>query len=132
MKKLIILLCSIATTACVTSYNPTYRFNQIQVVNLSGSTIEEVGVRVVDTDKALSCDKVTNNAICDDYFGARRLPQRGIELNWTHPDGSRNSEVLTPKVPITFYSSIPLRIIIEVNEDGSVNPYFEQDSRATK
>lgn len=132
MKKLIILLSSIATAACVTGYIPTYRFNQIQVVNLSGSTIEDVGVRVVDSEKALSCDEVAKNAICDDRFGTRRFPQQGIELSWTHSDGNRKSEVLTPKIPITFYSAVPLRIVMEVNEDGSVNPFFEQGSRGTR
>lgn len=132
MKKLIILLSGIATAACVTGYNPTYRFNQIQVVNLSGSTIEDVGVSVVDSEKTLSCDEVANNAICNDRFGSRRFPQQGIELRWTHPDGNRKSQVLTPRIPITFHSTIPLRIVMEVNEDGSVNPFFEQDSRTTR
>ena len=132
MKKLIILLSSFATVACVTGYTPSYRFNQIQVVNLSGSTIEDVGVRVVDTEKALSCDEVAMNAVCEDRFGARPFPQQGIELSWTHPGDNRKREVLTPKVPITFYSSIPLRIVMEVNEDGSVSSFFEQDSLAKR
>ena len=132
MKMLIILLCSFATVACVTGYNPTYRFNQIQVVNLAGSTIEDVGVRVVDSERALSCDKVAKNAVCYDRFGARRFPQQGIELSWTHPDGNRKSEMLTPNVPITLHSAIPLRIVMEVNEDGSVNPFFEQESRGPR
>lgn len=132
MKKLIILLSSFAIAACVTGYNPTYRFNEIQVVNLSGSTIEDVSVRVVDSEKALSCDEVAKNAICNDHFGGRRFPQQGIELSWTHPDGNRKSEVLTPKIPVTLQSAIPLRIIMEINEDGSVNPFFEQESRAKR
>ena len=132
MKKLIILLCSLATTACVTSYNPTYRFNQIQVVNLSGSTIEEVGVRVVDSEKTLICDEVAMNAVCEDRFGTRPYPQQGIELSWTLPGGERKREVLTPEIPVTFYPSNPLRIVMEVNEDGSVKPFFEQDSQAKR
>ena len=132
MKKLIILLSGIATVACATGYNPTYRFNQIQVVNLSGSTIEDVGVRVIDSEKALSCDEVAKNAVCEERFGARRFPQQGIELSWTHPDGNRKSELLAPKVPITLYASTPLRIVMEVNEDGSVNPFFEQESRGPR
>lgn len=132
MKKLIILLSSIVTVACITGYNPTYRFNQIQVVNLSDSTIEDVSVRVVDSEKALSCDEVAKNAVCEDRFGTRRFPQQGIELSWTHPDGNRKSEVLTPKIPITLHSSHPLRIVMEVNEDGSVNPFFEQDNQAKR
>ena len=132
MKKLVVLFASLVTAACATGYHPVYRFNEIQVVNLSGSTIEDVSVRVIDSEKALSCDEVAKNAICDDRFGMRRFPQQGIELSWTHPDGNRKSEMLTPNVPITLHSAIPLRIVMEVNEDGSVNPFFEQESRGPR
>ena len=132
MKKLIMLLFSFANLACVTGYYPTYRFNQIQVVNLSGSTIKDVGVRVVDSEKTLICEEVAKNAICNDRFGTRRFPQQGIELSWTHPDGKRKSEVLAPSVPVTFYSASPLRIVMEVNEDGSVNAFFDQGGRGTR
>ena len=132
MKKLIILISCIATAACATGYNPTYRFNEIQVVNLSGSTIGDVGVRVIDSEKTLSCDEVANNAICDDRFGMRLFPQQGIELSWTHPDGNRKSEVLNPGIPVTLQPATPLRIVMEVNEDGSVNPFFEQESRGPR
>ena len=132
MKKFVILLASLVTAACATGYIPSYRFNQIQVVNLSGSSIEDVGVRVVDSEKALSCEEVAMNAVCEDRFGSRPYPQQGIELNWTHPGGDRKREVLTPEVPVTFYSTTPLRIVMEVKEDGSVNPFFEQDSQAKR
>lgn len=132
MKKLVVLLSSLAISACATGYNPTYRFNQIQVVNLSGSTIEDLDVRVIDSEKALSCNEVAMNAVCEDRFGTRPFPQQGIELGWTHPGDERKREVLTPKIPVTFYSTTPLRIVMEVNEDGSVNSFFEQDSQAKR
>ena len=132
MKKLVILLSSLVAAACATGYNPTYRFNQIQVVNLSGSTIEDIAVRVVDSEKALSCDKVAMNAVCEDRFGPRPFPQQGIELSWTDSGDNRKSELLTPKIPVTFYAASPLRVVMEVKEDGSVNPFFEQDSQAKR
>lgn len=132
MKQLIILLASFATVACATGYTPTYRFNEIQVVNLSGSNIEDVGVRVVDSEKTLSCGEVAPNAICYDRFGARRFPQQGIELSWTPLGDNLKREVLNPKIPVTFYPSSPLRIVMEVNEEGSVKSYFEQDSQAKR
>ncbi len=132
MRKLAILLSSLATAACATGYNPTYRFNQIQVVNLSGSNIENVGVRVIDSEKAISCDEVAMNAVCEDRFGPRLFPQQGIELSWTDSGDNRKSELLTPKIPVTFYAASPLRVVVEINEDGSVKPFFEQDSQAKR
>lgn len=132
MKKLTILLSSFAVAACVTGYSQIYRFNQIQLVNLSDSTIGEVDIRVLDSEKAVSCEKVAKNAICDDRFGARRYPQRGIELSWTHPGGNRKTELLTPRMPVSPRSASPLRIVIEVYEDGSANAFFENSGRGSR
>ena len=39
MKNLAIMLLAGLSAACVTGYSPTYAFNQMQVVNLTGSLI---------------------------------------------------------------------------------------------
>ena len=127
MIKLSILLFSILTAACAGGYNPTYYFNEIQVVNLSGATISKVNLRISGSDKTLSCDEVANNAICHDHFAKRRYPQQEIDLSWTHGDGSQKSQQLTPAIPAYFRPVFGLRVMLEINEDGSVESYFEQD-----
>jgi hypothetical protein len=127
MKKIIVLLMSFITTACVTGYNPTYWFNEVQVVNLSGSAITDVKVRVVDTMKSYGCEEVAQFALCRDYFGKRQYPQQGIELSWTHPDGSSKSELLGASIPVYYNAAFPLRIVMEVLEDGSVKIFYEQE-----
>ena len=128
MKKLAIVFAGLAVTACVTGgYQPTYRFKQLQVVNLTGATVENVEVRVLESEKTLACAEVNNNAICNKYFGSRRYPQRGVQLNWTHTDGSGRSETFNPPIPVTFYNAFPLRIIMEINPEGSVQAFYEQD-----
>ncbi len=128
MKKLSILLFSVLTVACVMGYNPTYYFDGIQVANLSGAAISNVNLSVTGSDKTLSCDEVAKNALCHDHFGNRRYPQQVIELSWTHGDGSRKSQQLTPPVPAYYSPGRPLRLMLEINEDGSVKPFFEQNS----
>ena len=127
MKKLALLPLGLLLTACVSGYNPFYYFNEVQVVNQTGDRIADVSVRIIDSKKALACDEVNNFAMCDDRFGKRRYPQQGIELSWTHPDGERKSETFNPSVPAFFGSASPLRIVVEIKEDGSVNPFYEQD-----
>ena len=116
------------TFACATGYNPRYYFNEIQAVNITSAMITDVAIRVADSPKTLACEEVAKNAMCADRFGKYPYPQQGIELSWTHTDGSRKSEMLAPKIPITFNSVFSLRIVMEINEDGSVKPFFEQDS----
>jgi hypothetical protein len=127
MKKLSILLFSVLTVACVTGYNPTYYFNEIQVVNLSGATITNVSMRVKGSDKTLSCEEVTKNRLCHDRFGKRLYPQQEIELSWTHSDGSQKSQQLNPGIPAYYFPVFALRVMLEINEDGSVKSFFEQD-----
>ena len=44
-----------------------------------------------------------------------------------HPDGSRKAETLNPPVPAYYYSSLPLQISAEINEDVSVRPFYKQE-----
>ena len=77
--------------------------------------------------KTLSCDRVANNALCNERMGARRYPQQAVELNWVDAQGGQNSEQLTPAIPAYFSSAFALRLVVEVLENGSAKAYFEQD-----
>ena len=127
MKISLLLVSCFLVTACALGYNPTYRFNEVQVVNLTAASIRNVRVTIVDSSKTISCDEVNKNAMCADRFGYRRYPQQGIDLSWTHADGSSKSETVNPAVPVTYNPSFPLRIVMEIREDGSVKPFYEQE-----
>ncbi|MDH3219045.1 MAG: hypothetical protein OEO19_05865 [Gammaproteobacteria bacterium] len=127
MKSLIVLFVSLVTAACATGYHPVYRFNEILVVNLSGATILDVDVRIAESPRTLQCQSVAQNAMCYDRFGSRNYPQRGIELGWTPADGSAKRETVNPRIPAFFMAAFPLRIVIEIRDDGSVNAFYEQE-----
>lgn len=130
MKKLVVILLSVSTLACATGYNPRYYYNQVQAVNLTSGSITDVSVVIVGSRTILACDDVNRNAMCADLFGKRLYPQQGMELSWTHTDGSRKSESFSPAVPVTFGRGAPLRIMMLINADGSVKAFFEQDEPA--
>ncbi len=128
MNKLTMALCGLTLAGCATGgYSPAYFYNEVHVHNLSGGSISDVNVVVGQNGRTISCEQVNKNALCADRFGRKRYYQTGIELSWTHPDGSRKTETMNPPVPIYFISGAALRIIIEILEDGSVKPYYEQD-----
>ena len=127
MKKQLMMMLSLSTIACATGYNPNYYFNEVQAVNLTTAQIADVSVGVVDSPKSLACDAVLKNAMCADRFTKRRYPQQGIELSWTHADGSRKSGLFAPAIPVTLNAAFPLRIVLEINADGSVKSFYEQD-----
>jgi hypothetical protein len=127
MKKHLIVMLSLSALACATGYNPRYSFNEIQVVNLSAGMIANVRIGFVGSPRTLACDEVAKYAMCADRFAGRYYPQQGIELSWTHTDGSRKSDLFAPAIPVTFNPVFPLRIVMEVNADGSVKPFYEQE-----
>jgi len=127
MKKLSILLLALTGAACAMTYNPIYYYNEIQVVNLTGGTITEVNLLVGGSERTLGCAEVLKNALCDDRFGKRRYPQQGLELSWVHGDGKQKSQQLTPAIPAYLATAYPLRIMLEVLEDGTVKAYYDQN-----
>ena len=130
MKIFVSLIAMLFISGCVSGgYQPSYRFNQLQVVNLTGSTIERVEVRVLQSERSVRCAEVNNHAICDKRFGSRRYLQQGVELSWDHVDGNRKTEVFNPPVPVYFSAAFPLRIVMEIDADGAVKSFYEQDDR---
>lgn len=127
MNKLVVLAACGFIGACASGYNPAYYFNEVQVVNLSGADIQNVSLRVIDSSKVLSCTEVAKFAMCHDRFGRKRYPQQGIELSWTHVDGSRRSDTPNPHVPAYYSPALALRIVMEIAEDGSVKTFYEQE-----
>ncbi len=76
----------------MTGYNPNDYFNEVQAVNFSGATAEDVIIRVVNTQKTLSGAEVARYAMCDERFGRRNYRRQVIDLNWIDGSGSPKSQ----------------------------------------
>ena len=75
------------------------------IVTVEGSIKpSKLAIGVADSPKTLACEEVAKNAMCADRFGKRLYPQQGIELSWTHTDGSRKSDSFAPAIPVTYNS----------------------------
>ena len=128
MKRLSILIVSLLSVACASNgYNPNYIFNQLQVVNLTESTITDVNLKIGGSDRMVSCDEVAKNAICNKNFGKRRYPQQVSDLSWTDGGGTPRSERLSPEIATYYDVGLALRLVVEIHEDGTIKPIFEQD-----
>jgi hypothetical protein len=127
MKKILVTMLVVSTFGCALEYNPRYYYNEIQVVNLTPAEITDVKVGLVGTDRSLACEEVLKNAMCAKRYGKRIYPQQGIQLSWVHTDGGRKAEVASPSVPVTYSTAFPLRIVVEIDAQGSLKSFFEQD-----
>ena len=128
MKAVLLLSLCMMVAACATGgYNPRYYYSNIEVANLSGTEIRDVEVQIGEAGRNLRCDSVAKNALCQVRFGRRPYPQQeGLRLSWQDGEGNSQSQQLTPPIPVTFTPAQPLRVMLDINEDGSVKAYFRQ------
>ena len=127
MKSLLAIAAAAVLAGCAGGYNPDYYFNYVEVINLSGGPIRDVSLRVTGSTRALDCERVNANAICEDRFGKRRYPQQGLDLSWTHPDGSARTDSVAPAIPVTFSYGLPVQVYLEIRENGTVKGYYKQE-----
>jgi hypothetical protein len=132
MKKTSLLLISFLSLGSVSAgYSPTYTFNQLQIVNLSTTAITEVSLQIGGSDRILRCDMLAKNAVCDGYYGRRTYPQQVNKLSWTEGDGTQKSQDLSPMIAAYESPGLPMRVVVELHEDGLVETKFEQDGGCT-
>lgn len=129
MKTSLALLMCLSLVACASGYNPRYYYGNIEVANLSGAEIRDVEVQVGAEGRRLSCASVNKNALCQERFGKRPYPQDGIRLSWIDGSGEPQTQQLNPSIPLTLVPSLALRVMLDINADGSVKAYFLQDNR---
>lgn len=127
MKSIILIVLSSVTIGCALGYNPRYYVNEVQAVNLTSAEISDVTINIIETTKKLDCEEVLKNAVCADRFNRLFYPQLGVEVSWTHTDGKRKTGSAAPSVPVTFVTAFPIRIVMEINADGSMKTFYEQD-----
>ena len=127
MKAITLLLLSLTLAACAGGYNPRYYYSNIEVANLSGGDINNVVVQIGADGRTLRCDAVAKNALCQERFGKRPYPQQTIELSWQDSAGNAQSGQVNPQIPVTFAPSLSLRVLVDIQEDGSLKARFRQD-----
>jgi hypothetical protein len=123
MKAMGLILASLLVSACATGMDaePHFKYGYIQIANLTGATIRDVGVQVGPGGHQLECASVQNNELCQQHFGPIPYPDKPIQLHWVGSDGSQQSKQLSPEISSNFPPGIALEILININGDGSVS-----------
>lgn len=128
MKTLNLLLLCLLLSACVSGgYNPRYYYNDIVVANLTGGTLRNLKIQVGPAGRVLECDEVTKNRLCQQRFGKKPYPRELVEVSWWASDGKAMVQQVNPPVPVTLVPSLPIRLMLDIGEDGTVKAYFRQD-----
>ena len=127
-KNCIILIAGLLLSACATSSNPTYHYNEILIVNNSRDLIREVTISASETGRQFSCGNIAPLGICSDKFPRRRYEQNPIRVSWVFGGSARQTSEFVLEVPATMSIGLPLRGVLAIAPDGSISTYFEQDT----
>ena len=128
MKYFLVAVMGLALAACSVGYNPRYYYTNVQVANLTGGDIGELRVQVGAEGRVIECDLVTNNRVCEERFARRIYPQDVVDIRWRDAAGEVQSRQVNPSVPITLTTGLPVRLLIEIDAEGSIKAFFRQDS----
>jgi hypothetical protein len=65
--------------------------------------------------------------MCHQRFGKLPYPQQPLRVSWQGGDGGEQTQQADPMVPATLSPALPLRVMLDIGEDGSVKAYFKQN-----
>jgi len=126
-KNCIILIAGLLLSACATSYNPTYHYNEILVVNNSKQLIQDVTISASETGRQFSCGNIAPRGICSDKFPSRRYEQSPIQISWVFGGSTGQTGEFVLEVPETMSIEVPLRGVLAISPNGKISAYFEQE-----
>jgi hypothetical protein len=125
VKVLALLLVAMLLAGCKLGQQPRYYYSDIEAANLTGSEIRNVKIEI--GPRELSCASVANFAQCQDRFGKRPYPPEPIRISWQDSNGQQQMQQPNPPIPLTYSPAIALRVLLEINADGTVKAHFRQD-----
>lgn len=123
-----ILVFGLLLSSCATSYDPLYFYNEILVINKSRELIRDVTIGAVETNRMFSCGNIAPLGICADKFPMRQYMKSPIRIAWVFGSFARQTDEFVLEVPATFVIEFPLRGVLEIQPDGSLSAYFQQDT----
>lgn len=128
MKKMIVVGTVLLLSACATTYQPSYIYYRVEVVNNSNETLSDVKVTMTGFGRSLDCGDIAPLRNCYRSFGKRRYINEPIKVDWAFAGGpSQNNEfVIVP--PATYSTGVPMRAVIDVSPEGEMTAYFEQET----
>ena len=127
MKAVLFALSCLTLVACSIGYAPRMYYSYIEVANHTGTTISNVEVQIGADGRNLRCAEVTKNRICEERFARRPYPRQTIEVSWQDSVGQSQTRQLDPVLSVHLSPAFPMKILLNIKEDGSVTVDIRQD-----
>jgi hypothetical protein len=122
------LIAGLLLSACATSHESPYFYNEILIINNSREMIQDVSIRAGESGRMFSCGNIAPRGICSDKFPKRRYMKSPIKIAWVFGNIAHQTDEFILEVPATFDTELNLRGVLEITPEGSISAYFEQTS----
>ena len=128
MKPALLVATVCLLTACATTHQPAYYYNEIRVLNNSSQILRNLSIRVPATGGEFTCGNIAPRGLCSNRFGARKYQYNPIQIEWTYGNGPVRTQDFTVPIPATFSLGLKIQGVVEVSDTGEMQVYFEQES----
>jgi hypothetical protein len=125
IRNIIFLSLLFVLEACAPVVNSDYYYNEIVIRNNASGPVVDVTIKAEKTHLTFSCSFIPARSMCSNKFRDRKYYGSPIQITWRFRESMRTGRFKL-KIPEDLDVDIPLRGILEVNNGGNINPYFEQ------
>jgi len=102
------------------------RLNALSIKNKTSSTIYDVTLNVVDTNKVVSCSTILPQRDCYLGFPEQINKHETATLSWTQNDKTYKKELIGNNAP-PLNMDDPLTAIVSVMDNGYLDVYLEEE-----
>lgn len=100
--------------------------NELIIINLTRSALEEVKLRVPKTKSLVSCNVILPRAECSLGFGELENERNPATLSWIQKGQQYQRDVVT-QIPDDLDKAKPAKVIIKIEDNGKMTSRLGQE-----
>jgi len=114
--------------SCSSLQSTAYTYNEIVIVNQTGSAVRDVAVSSTESGRSFGCGNIAPRGICSDRFPPRPYRASPVRIDWMIGNGTRHSKIIELTLPASFAVGLPLRGVLVIDAQGQVSTYLQQQA----
>jgi hypothetical protein len=111
---------------CSSLQSPSYTYNEIVIINQTGSAVRDVAVSSTESGRSFSCGNIAPRGTCSNRFPPRPYRASPVQIDWMIGNGARHSKIIELTLPPSFVVEIPLRGVLVIDTQGQISTYLQQ------
>ena len=113
--------------SCASTQEQDYYYDEITMRNKSFRNVSDVKIKVEKTGLVFSCSFIPPKGECSNKFRKRKYLGNPVTLSWVFNNGKKSTVTVQSKLPDGARSSKTLKGMLEIDNQGKINPYMYQE-----